>query len=77
MPDENASILPRLARLRRDHIQPSLYRASRPVEITAWVAPGEPVPFAEARDQAYSPFAVGMPWGRPWGTTWFLSLIHI
>ena len=71
MPDDSVSILPRLARLRREHIQPSLYRASHPVDITAWVAPGEPVPFAEAREQTYAPFAMGSPWGRPWGTTWF------
>ncbi len=71
MPDDSASILPRLDRLRRDHIRPALYRAGQPVEITAWTAPGEPVPFTEARDQAYEPFALGDPWGRPWGTTWF------
>ena len=71
MPDDSGLILPRLARLRRDRIQSALYRASRPVDISAWSAPGEPVHFAEARDQAYAPFAVGAPWGRPWGTTWF------
>jgi alpha-mannosidase len=41
------------------------------VEVTAWTAPGEPVPFAEAVRQEYAPFAVGSPWGRPWGTVWF------
>ena len=71
MPDDSVSTLPRLARLRREHIQPSLYRAKHPVDITAWVAPGEPVPFAEAREQTYAPFAMGSAWGRPWGTTWF------
>ncbi|HEV2930270.1 MAG TPA: alpha-mannosidase, partial [Propionibacteriaceae bacterium] len=71
MPDDSGSILPRLARLRHDYIQPALYRATRPLDITGWTAPGEPVPFAEAREQAYAPFAVGSSWGRPWGTTWF------
>ena len=28
-------------------------------------------PFAEAREQAYTPFRLGTRWGRPWGTTWF------
>ena len=42
-----------------------------PLVVTAWVAPGEPVPFAEARAQRFTPFAVGSPWGRPWGTVWF------
>ena len=42
-----------------------------PARVAAWTAPGEPVPFAEARGQEYRPFAVGEAWGRPWGTAWF------
>ena len=71
MPDDSDLILPRLARLRRDRIQPALYRTSHPLAIAAWTVAGEPVPFAEARQQAYEPVALGSPWGRPWGTTWF------
>ena len=71
MPDDRAMILPRLARLRRERIRPALYRATSPVTITAWTAPGEPVPFREAAAQAYAPVAIGSAWGAPWGTTWF------
>ena len=71
MPDDRAMILPRLARLRRERIRPALYRATSPVTITAWTAPGEPVPFSEAAEQAYAPVAIGSAWGAPWGTTWF------
>src|SRR3712207_7380925 len=48
-----------------------MYRERVPVEVTAWTAPGEPVPFAEAVRQEFTPFAVGSTWGRPWGTVWF------
>ena len=67
MPDDRAMILPRLARLRRERIRPALYRATSPVTITAWTAPGEPVPFREAAGQAYAPVAIGVPGGRRGG----------
>lgn len=41
-----------------------------PVTIEAWEVPGEPVPFAEAKAQTYSPIEVGARWGRPWSTLW-------
>lgn len=63
--------LQRIDRLTRDRIVPGLYRATHALTITAWEAPGEPVPFAEAVAQAYTPFEIGGAWGRPWGTVWF------
>lgn len=62
----------RIARLVRDRVDPNVHRRASPVTIEAWQVPDEPVPFAEAVQQTYTPFTVGDPWGaRPWGTTWF------
>ncbi|ATG55307.1 alpha-mannosidase [Brachybacterium ginsengisoli] len=44
--------------------------ATAELTIEAWEAPGEPVNFAEAREQVYRPIAVGDRWGRPWSTLW-------
>ena len=71
MHDDSGFVLPRVARFVRERLTPALHRASVPARVAAWTAPGEPVPFAEARRQEYRPFAVGEAWGRPWGTVWF------
>jgi alpha-mannosidase len=71
MHDNTALVEARIDRFVRDRITPAVYRRAVPLTITAWEAPGEPVPFAEAVSQTYEPFAVGSPWSRPWGTTWF------
>ncbi len=71
MHNDSASILPRVERLQREHLVAARYRRTAPLTITAWSVPDEPVPFAEARRQAYEPFSVGERWGRPWGTVWF------
>lgn len=71
MPDTASMILARVRRLHAEWVVPAVHRERQPVAIEAWHAPGEPVPFAEARDAAYVPFDAGTPWGRPWGTTWF------
>ena len=41
-----------------------------PLTISAWEVPDEPVPFAEAVGQEYTPISVGDRWGRPWSTLW-------
>ncbi|WP_438822225.1 alpha-mannosidase [Kineococcus terrestris] len=61
----------RVERFVRERLEPAAYRRRHPLAVSAWAAPGEPVPFAEALAQEFSPFAVGTAWGRPWGTTWF------
>ncbi|WP_432573811.1 alpha-mannosidase [Kineococcus sp. SYSU DK005] len=61
----------RVDRFVRERLDPATYRRRVPLEVSAWRAPGEPVPFAEAAAAPYAPFAVGTAWGRPWGTTWF------
>ncbi|HWM58862.1 MAG TPA: glycoside hydrolase family 38 C-terminal domain-containing protein [Pseudonocardia sp.] len=71
MHDNSALALLRVARFVRERLTPALYRERRPASVQAWVAPGEPVPFAEARGQRFTPFEIGSAWGRPWGTTWF------
>ena len=61
----------RVDRFVRERLTPALERASVPVTVEAWEVPDEPVPFAQAVEGAFEPFAVGRPWGRPWGTVWF------
>ncbi|WP_406404238.1 glycosyl hydrolase-related protein [Streptomyces sp. NBC_00879] len=71
MHDERRRIEERVARILEQRIQPAVYAAALPLSVTAWEAPDEPVPFAEAASQTYEPFAMGTRWGPPWGTTWF------
>lgn len=71
MHDDSALVEARLNRFVRERLQPAIYRATAPLTVTAWVAPGEPVSFAEAVSHPFAPFAVGDAWGRPWGTVWF------
>ncbi|MGW2492448.1 alpha-mannosidase [Streptomyces sp. NPDC001606] len=71
MHDERPRIEGRVERLHTQRIKPAIHAAAVPLEVQAWQAPGEPVPFAEAAAAGYQPFAMGTPWGPPWGTTWF------
>jgi alpha-mannosidase len=61
----------RLDRFVAERLTPAIYRATSPLTVSAWEAPGEPVPFDDAIAQNFSPFSVGAAWGRPWGTVWF------
>ncbi|MGB4779119.1 alpha-mannosidase [Microbacterium sp.] len=63
--------LQRIDRLFRDRLSRHLYRATAPVEISAWEVPDEPVPFRTAVESTFTPFSPGARWGRPWGTVWF------
>lgn len=71
MHDDRVLLEKRIERELWQRVLPHLYRERRPLTIEAWHAPGEPVPYDEAAQQRYEPFAVGAAWGRPWGTTWF------
>ncbi len=71
MHDDSGLVQLRIDRFVRERLVPSIHRASMPLTLTAWVAPGEPVSFDDAAEQEYRPFQIGRPWGRPWGTTWF------
>ena len=53
--DNSKLVLSRVARFVRERLTPALYRERRPLDIRAWAAPGEPVPFAEAVGQEFAP----------------------
>ncbi|MGG7464983.1 alpha-mannosidase [Plantibacter sp. YIM 135347] len=75
MHNDDSDVEGRLTRFVRDRLGAALYREQIPLRITAWEAPGEPVPFSEAvaADAAteFVPFTLDSEWGKPWGTTWF------
>ena len=48
MHDDSGFVLPRVARFVRERLTPALHREKIPAGVAAWMAPGEPVPFAEA-----------------------------
>jgi len=69
--DETAATLARARRVLAEHVLPAVHRDHRPLEVTAWRAPGEPVPFTEAAVAPHEPVGPGTPWGEPWSTWWF------
>ncbi|QHC24227.1 alpha-mannosidase [Streptomyces sp. GS7] len=71
MHDDRALVEARLRRVLDERIRPALYPESVPLEVAAWVAPGEPVSVAEGLAARHEPVAVGDAWGAPWATTWF------
>lgn len=71
MHDDSTLVQLRIRRFVEDSLRPALYRASVPLSISRWEAPGEPVPFEDAVRQDYTPFATGRAWGKPWSTAWF------
>ncbi|QLD11397.1 alpha-mannosidase [Microbacterium oleivorans] len=71
MHDRSALALLRIDRFIRERLAPAVHPDSRPLTVTHWEAPGEPVPFADAASGDYRPITAGDAWGRPWGTTWF------
>ncbi|MGQ7294934.1 alpha-mannosidase [Quadrisphaera sp. KR29] len=74
MHDDSRLVEMRVERFTRERLVPALHRRRHRLTTTRWEAPGEPVPFAEAAAQEFTPFTIGpagTPWGKPWGTTWF------
>jgi len=69
--DTHQRTLERTRRYVRERLSPNLHRDVRPAAVSAWRAPGEPVPFAEAITQRFTHIEPGEAWGPPWGTTWF------
>jgi alpha-mannosidase len=72
--DDSHLVEMRVERFVRERLVPALHRRRHPLTVSAWEAPGEPVPFAHATSQAFAPFEIGpagTPYGKPWGTTWF------
>lgn len=64
------TMIDRVARFVEETLRPLRVTESCPVQITAWHAPGEPVPFADVRGQDFRGFAIGEQWGTPWSTVW-------
>ncbi|WP_329206156.1 glycosyl hydrolase-related protein [Streptomyces sp. NBC_00683] len=71
MHDDRTLVEGRLERALQQFVRPAQYAARTPLALSAWHAPGEPVPVADALGQAYEPFVTGTAWGKPWSTTWF------
>src|SRR5664279_3897053 len=70
MHDDRQLTEQRLRRFRTERLEPALYRERLPLNVSAWAAPGEPVPFADAVAAPYTSITPGTAWGPPWGTTW-------
>ncbi len=70
MHDDRRLTEERLDRFTREFLNGAVYSHSAPVTVTAWAAPGEPVPFAEAVAEEFTPIAAGASWGAPWSTLW-------
>lgn len=74
MHDDSELLERRLRRELHERLMPAMYRDRRPMRVTSWEAPGEPVAYDEAvvaLGREGRPFEVGSHYGRPWGTTWF------
>ncbi|MEP7046821.1 MAG: alpha-mannosidase, partial [Ilumatobacteraceae bacterium] len=67
----------RIERELQERVLPAVYRESIPLTVSAWHAPGEPVPYDEAMSGDFHPFAIGDHWSRPWGTTWFRFTVDV
>ena len=74
MHDDSVLVERRIRRELTEKVLPVMYSASVPMQVEAWDAPGEPVPYPEAMAGLATqarPFAIGSKWSHPWGTTWF------
>jgi alpha-mannosidase len=59
-------------RVLRDLVEPALEGPAHPLdEIAAHHVRGEPIPYGDAVERPFEPFAVGDRWGPSWDTTWF------
>ncbi|HWK91418.1 MAG TPA: glycoside hydrolase family 38 C-terminal domain-containing protein [Luteimicrobium sp.] len=70
MPTAAELTLMRVDRFLLERLAPHREAAAQPLVVTAWEAPGEPVPFAEATAHEGVRVEPGHAWGAPWSTTW-------
>ena len=80
MHDDSVLVERRLRRELMQRLMPAMYRATLPMSVRAWDAPGEPVGYTEAIAGLAAegrPFEVGTHWSRPWGTTWFEFAVDV
>ncbi|MFF8532589.1 alpha-mannosidase [Streptomyces sp. NPDC015532] len=71
MHDDRSLVEARLERALRQFLRPAQYGDRVPLALSAWHAPGEPVPVGQALQASYEPFTTGTAWGKPWSTSWF------
>ncbi|HKN56505.1 MAG TPA: glycoside hydrolase family 38 C-terminal domain-containing protein [Amycolatopsis sp.] len=71
MHDDRGIIEERITRVLDHRLRPAVHRASVPLEVAAWQAPGEPVPVSEGLGATFTPIRSGDRWGPAWSTTWF------
>ncbi|WP_112263448.1 alpha-mannosidase [Lentzea terrae] len=72
MHDDRRLVEDRLSRALTTRIMPAIYQSSVPFTVEMWRVPDEPIPFAQAMEDAeWEPFEIGGRWGAPWSTTWF------
>lgn len=60
----------RVRRFVTQRIEPNLYRALAPLDVTHRAVGGEPVPFEVGTSGLFTPLPVGSEWGRAWDTVW-------
>ncbi|RYV50461.1 alpha-mannosidase [Pengzhenrongella frigida] len=60
----------RIRRFVGERIEPQLYRARVPMDVTHRVVGGEPVSFEVGTSGEFAPLPVGSEWGRAWDTVW-------
>ncbi|BDH58276.1 glycoside hydrolase family 38 C-terminal domain-containing protein [Tsukamurella sp. PLM1] len=70
MHDDRRLTEERLDRFTNGFLNGAVHSRRAPVTVTAWTVPGEPVPFADAVTQEFTPIAAGTPWGAPWSALW-------
>ncbi|MGW4038185.1 hypothetical protein ACWEIM_18180 [Streptomyces sp. NPDC004778] len=59
MHDDRTLVEGRLERALQQFVRPAQYAARRPLTVSVWHAPGEPVPVAEALGADFAPFTAG------------------
>ena len=62
MHDDRRIVEARISRFADKRLPSAVYQAYAPVTVTAWTAPDEPVPFAEAVKQKFEPIDIGTLW---------------
>lgn len=70
MHTDSKNVERRIKRFMEQRLPLALYRERVPLTLTQWTVPDEPVPFADALQNKFTPIEPGTAWGKPWGTTW-------
>jgi len=71
MHEDQSGSIRRAHRVLEERLRPAIHTDPHPLDLAAHVVGGEPIPVAAGLTGPFSPFEVGMAWGRAWDTTWF------